>query len=153
MTRGTELVNAVIAALEQIRPENGYRTAAGLQVTRGRAEHLTVNESSLPAIAVSTSSSTSTNVKPRSVRKEREITIVGLVDALHDDYEPYLDQLDEDINRALLPLTGIDALPGTLQVQFSGGEYIHPEGGSNVAGISFNFSVSYALTIKNQNEG
>lgn len=153
MTRGTELVNAVIAALEKIQAESGYHTDAGRRVTRGRAEHLRVDEYSLPVIAVSTVNSTNGNPKPRTVRKDREISIVGMVDASQDDYEPQLDQLDEDINRALLPLTAMDALPGTLQVQFSGGDYIHPEGGSNVAGVSFTITISYPLTFKHNHEG
>ena len=63
------------------------------------------------------------------------------------DLPDNLDELDEDIIRALLPLTEIDALPGVLQIQLSGGEYAHPEGGSNMASVSYTLTVSYPLTI------
>jgi hypothetical protein len=147
MTKGTDLVNQIITALETITVANGYHSDAGLQVTRGRPENLKLDDMTLPAISVSTVSSQGTVAKPSTVRKERAVLIVGLVDADSNDYEPSLDDLDEDINRALAPLTAMDALPGTLQVTFSGGEYTHPEGGSNTAAVSFTFTISYPLQL------
>lgn len=147
MTKGTALVNFVIAALEKITIANGYHTDAGASVTRGRTEVLTFDDLTLPAISVSTLASLGNVAKPSTVRKERSIQVVGLVDASSADYEPQLDDLDEDINRALAPLITIDALPGTLQVAFAGGEYIHPESGSNHAAISFTFTISYPLQL------
>ena len=133
MTRGTELVDTVIDALNGITTANAFNTDP--TVFRGRADGLSTGDIVLPAIAIATLASTPTNPKPRTVRK------------LPSDYEPALDELDEDIIRALLPLTEIDALPGVLQIQLSGGEYAHPEGGSNMASVSYTLTVSYALTI------
>lgn len=145
MTRGTELVDAVIDALNSITTANAFKTDP--TVFRGRADGLSTGDIVLPAIAIATLASTPTNPKPRTVRKDREINITGLINALPSDYEPALDDLDEDIIRALLPLTEIDALPGVLQIQLSGGEYAHPEGGSNMASVSYTLTVSYSLTI------
>lgn len=149
MTKGTAFVNQLIAALQQITIANGYHTDAGTNVTRGRPDALAIEELVLPAISLSTQSSRGNVAKPSTVRKDRTIQVVGLVDASATDYEPQLDELDEDINRALAPLITIDALPGTLQVAFAGGDYTHPEGGSNTAAISFTFTISYPLQLNN----
>lgn len=69
-----------------------------------------------------------------------------MVDASAQDYEPGMDQLDEDIALALAPLVGIDAMPGTMSVELGGGDYQHPEGGSNIAGVVHTITVSYSLT-------
>lgn len=150
MAKGTQLVNAVITALEQISTGNGYHTTAGADVRRGRPEHLTIEQHHLPLITVSSITAGSASIKPRSNRKDREIQVVGLVDAAQDDYEPDLDRLDEDLTRALAQLTDIDALPGTMQIQISGGDYTHPEGGSNTAAVSYTVTISYALTFNHE---
>ncbi|OEY68009.1 hypothetical protein BG841_10270 [Marinobacter sp. X15-166B] len=150
MARGTEISDRVIQALEAITMAGGFHTDAGLRVTRGRAELLQVEQTDLPMIAVSTSSSANAAVKPRTVRKTRELEIIGLVDAADRDYEPELDGLDEDIALALSGLTGIDELPGTMNIEISGGEYQPPAGGSNIAGVLHTVTVSYVLTTKPQ---
>lgn len=150
MSKGTEYVDTVIAALRVISPHSGYHTTAGSDVRRGRPEHLTIEQHHLPLITVSSTTAGSSTVKPRSNRKDREIQVVGLVDAAQDDYEPDLDKLDEDLTRALAPLTDIDALPGAMQIQITGGDYTHPEGGSNTAAVSYTVTISYALTFNNE---
>lgn len=148
-TRGTELTQKVIDALQTIDGEGAFSTDAGQRVIHGRAEHMRLDKYELPLLVVSTTGSINSAPKPRTVRKDREIVITGVVDASAEDYEKQIDELDEDIVRALLPLTHIDAMPDALQVQFTGGEYTHPEDGSNQAAISFSFNVSYALTFHN----
>lgn len=148
-TRGTQITQQIIDALESIDGEGAFHTDAGQRVIHGRAEHMHLNDYALPLLVVSTTGSINSAPKPRTVRKDREIVITGIVDASDADYETQLDQLDEDIVRALLPLTHMDAMPDTLQVQFTGGEYTHPEDGSNQAAVSFSFNVSYALTFHN----
>lgn len=145
---GTTFVNEVISALEKIRPEDEYQTDAGLRVHRGRADELEVKPSALPMIIVSTITTGSQSVKPRTNRKDREIQVVGIVLAEQSDYEPALDSLDEDITRALSELTDIDALPKALDVQISGGDYTHPEGGSSTAYTTYTATISYPLTTK-----
>ena len=144
--KGTELVDLAIQALEKITPDNGYQTDSGTRVVRGRAENLKLAAGDLPMISVSTTASTNNTAKPRAVRKLREIEVVGMVDASAQDYEPGMDQLDEDIALALAPLVGIDAMPGTMSVELGGGDYQHPEGGSNIAGVVHTITVSYSLT-------
>ncbi len=150
MNRGTELTDRVIEALSEITLAGGFQTDAGQSVKRGRAEHLQLQASDLPMIAVSTEASTPEAVKPRTVKKLRTIEIIGMVDAGERDYEPELDQLDEDISRALSKLTGIDELPGTLSIEISGGEYRHPESGSNIAGVTHLVTIGYVLTTQPQ---
>ncbi|MFP3979168.1 hypothetical protein [Marinobacter sp. KMM 10035] len=144
--RGTELVDQIRTALEKVTAANGYHTDAGLRVTRGRPENLQVEKAQLPVITVSTSSSTPGAAKPSTVIKSREVLVTGLVDADERDYEPELDQLDEDITMALAQMLGIDALPNTTNVSISGGDYIHPESGSNTAGVTHTITISYPLT-------
>ena len=150
VARGTELVDRIISELQTITTAGGYQTNAGASVTRGRPEALKIEKSDLPMISVSTSSNTPTRAKPRTVIKSREVLVTGLVDADARDYEPELDSLDEDITLALATLLGIDALPGTTEVTISGGDYIHPESGSNTAGVTHTITISYPLT---KNEG
>lgn len=144
--RGTELVDRIIAALGVIAPGNGYYTDAGLRVGRGRPETLSIKQADLPLITVSTSASAPGPAKPRTVIKTREVMVTGMVDAKAQDYEPELDQLDEDIAMALAQLLGIDSLPNTTDVSLSGGDYIHPESGSNTAGVTHTITISYPLT-------
>jgi hypothetical protein len=150
MSRGTELTDRVIQALTAITPANGFKTDAGLRVKRGRAERLQLKATDLPMISVSTDTSANEAVKPRTVKKLRTIEIIGMVDAGERDYEPDLDQLDEDIVRALSALTDIDELPGTLSIEISGGEYRHPESGSIIAGVTHLVTIGYVLTTKPQ---
>ncbi|UDL03974.1 hypothetical protein [Marinobacter sp. CA1] len=148
--RGTELVDRIIQELERISPANGFHTDAGSRVTRGRPESLELQQAGLPLISVSTSASDPVTAKPRAVIKAREVLVTGLVDANERDYEPDLDELDEDITMALLALMGMYALPSTTEITITGGDYIHPEGGSNTAGITHTITISYALK---KNEG
>ena len=148
--KGTALVNRIIEELERIRPENGFRTSAGNKVTRGRPESLRINQHDLPLISVSTSSSAPGAAKPKTVMKSREVLVTGMVDANDRDYEPELDELDEDITMALASLLAMDALPNTTNVSISGGDYVHPESGSNTAGVTHTITISYPLT---KNEG
>lgn len=150
MNRGTELTNRIMAALNEIDLVGGYQTDAGLRVKRGRAESLQLKSSDLPMISVSTESNSPEVVKPRTIRKLRTIEITGMVDAADRDYEPDLDKLDEDISIALSKLTGIDELPGTLSLEISGGEYRHPDSGSNIAGVTHMVMIGYVLTTKPQ---
>lgn len=150
MSRGTELTDRVMQALSEITAANGYETDAGQRVKRGRAESLQLKSSDLPMISVSTESNSSEAVKPRTIRKLRTIEILGMVDAGQSDYEPGLDKLDEDISIALSKLTGIDEMPSTLSVEISGGEYRHPESGSNIAGVTHLVTIGYVLTTKPQ---
>lgn len=150
MNRGTELTDRVIQALSEIALTNGYQTDAGQRVKRGRAESLQIKSSDLPMISVSTEASSPEAVKPRTVKKLRVIEITGMVDAAQHDYEPDLDKLDEDISIALSKLTGIDELPGTLSLEISGGEYRHPDSGSNIAGVMHTVTIGYVLTTKPQ---
>lgn len=144
--RATELVDHIIEALESITEANGFLTSAGLRVGRGRPETLYIGHADLPLITVSTSTSTPGPAKPRTVIKTREVMVTGMVDANAKDYEPELDQLDEDIALALSHLMGIDALPNTTDISLSGGDYIHPESGSNTAGVTHTITISYPLT-------
>lgn len=146
MAKGTGFVDAVIAALEVILPENGFYTAAGLRVQRGRPEGLEIHAADLPMITVSTNTSGSSSIKPRTNRKDRDIEVIGIVWGESQDYEPLLDSLDEDITRALSALTDMDALPDAMDVQINGGDYTHPEGGSNTASTTYSVIISYALT-------
>lgn len=144
--RGTEIVDHIITELEKITVAGGFHTAAGSQVTRGRPESLKISKTRLPMISVSTSSNVPVRAKPGTVIKSREVLVTGLVDAADRDYEPELDALDEDIAMALASLLGIDAMPNTTEVTISGGEYIHPEPGSNTAGVTHTITISYPLT-------
>lgn len=148
--RGTELVDRTIQELERISSVNGFHTDAGSRVTRGRPEALSVEKAGLPLISVSTSSSTPGSAKPGAVIKVREVLVTGIVDANDRDYEPDLDELDEDITMALAALLDMDALPSTTVTTIAGGDYIHPEGGSNTAGVTHTITISYALK---KNEG
>ena len=150
MSRGTELTDHIISALTSITIAGGYQSDAGQRVVRGRAENLQVKPADLPMIAVSTEASSTDAVKPRTVRKLRTVEVIGMVDAGERDYEPALDTLDEDIALALSALTDMDALPGTLSVEISGGEYRHPESGSNIAGVTHMVTIGYVLTTKPQ---
>ena len=148
--KGTALVNRIIEELERIRPGNGFHTSAGNKVTRGRPESLRINQDDLPLISVSTSSNAPGAAKPKTVMKSREVLVTGMVDANDRDYEPELDELDEDITMALASLLAMDALPNTTNVSISGGDYVHPESGSNTAGVTHTITISYPLT---KNEG
>lgn len=148
--KGTALVDRVIEELKRIRPENGFHTSAGNKVTRGRPESLRINQDDLPLISVSTSSNAPGAAKPKTVMKSREVLVTGMVDANDRDYEPELDELDEDITMALASLLALDALPNTTNVSISGGDYVHPESGSNTAGVTHTITISYPL---NKHEG
>ncbi|GGE75929.1 hypothetical protein GCM10011533_30390 [Streptosporangium jomthongense] len=150
MSRGTELTDRIMLALSEITLAGGYQTDAGQRVKRGRPESLQLKSSDLPMISVSTEINAPEAVKPRTVRKLRSVEIVGMVDAADRDYEPDLDSLDEDISIALAKLTGIDELPGTLSLEISGGEYRHPDSGSNIAGVTHTVTIGYVLTTKPQ---
>ncbi len=150
MPKSTDFSNSILRALQEITQAGGFNTDAGLRAIRGRAEKLETRPEDLPMISISAVANTSETVKPRTTRKSLEIEILGMVDAGARDYEPQLDEIDEDITRALSPLTGIEELPGSLDVQISGGQYQHPEGGSNIAGVSHTVTVSYPLTTKPQ---
>lgn len=145
---GTELVDSIKEQLELITTANGFHTNAGNRVSRGRPENLEVKTDQLPLITLSTTSSAPGSAKPKTVIKTREVLVTGMVDANERDYEPELDELDEDITLALAQLLGIDALPNTTNVSISGGEYVHPEGGSNTAGVTHTITISYPLTTK-----
>lgn len=144
--RGTNVVDQIIQVLEQIAISNGFHTDAGQRVKRGRPESLTINKQDLPAISVSTRESQIVAVKPRALIKTRAVEVVGIVDAAERDYEPLLDAVDEDIALALAGLTALDSLPGATDITISGGEFLHPESGSNTAGVSHTVSISYSLT-------
>lgn len=150
MNRGTELTNKVIQALQAITVDAGFNTDAGKRVKRGRAELLQLSASDLPMISVSTQVSSNEAVKPRTVKKLREIEIIGMVAAGERDYEPDLDLLDEDMALALSVLTGIDEMAGSLLIEISGGEYRHPDSGSNIAGVTHMVTIGYVLTTKPQ---
>lgn len=146
MAEGTRFVDAVISALEAILPENGFGTDTGLRVRRGRPEAMQIHAAELPMITVSTNSSGSSSIKPRTNKKDRDIEVIGIVWGEGMDYEPQLDNLDEDITRALSVLTDMDALPDAMDIQINGGDYTHPEGGSNTASTTYSVTISYALT-------
>jgi len=148
--RSTALVDRIIDELEKITTANGFQTDAGAKVTRGRPEALKIEQGDLPLISVSTSSSAPGSAKPRAVIKTREVLITGMVDANDRDYEPDLDELDEDITRALASLLAIDALPNTTNVSISGGDYVHPEPGSSTAGVTHTITISYPLITQPQ---
>lgn len=150
MSRGTELTDKVIQALRAITIDAGFHTDAGMRVKRGRAELLKLTATDLPMISVSTEISSNEAVKPRTVKKSREIEIIGMVAAGERDYEPDLDKLDEDMALALSALTGIDELAGSLSIEISGGDYRHPDSGSNIAGVTHMVSIGYVLTTKPQ---
>lgn len=152
MAKSTELVNKVIQSLERIQRANGYTTDAGLAVVRGRPERLELHQDDLPLIAVSSPANTNEAVKPRQVRKEREITITGMIHAEDADYEPQLDDLDEDITLALAALTGLEAVPDAISVEIAGGTYGHPAAGSNIAEVTHTVTVRYLLTNKTNHE-
>ena len=132
-SKGTHYTDQVIDALEAIASEDGFFTSAGMNVRRGRPERLRIDIEQLPMIAVNTTSAGSRTIKPRTNRKDRQIEVVGIVAAGESDYEPALDDLDEDITRALSALTDMDALPGAMDVDIEGGEYTNPEGGGKTA--------------------
>ncbi|MCH8530362.1 MAG: hypothetical protein LAT65_05880 [Saccharospirillum sp.] len=151
MTKGTEITNTVIETLKLIHTDQGFKNTV-TTVLRGRPDRLQPKDGPLPAIMVSTTQNPVTNQATRSVKREREINIVGVVDATTRDYEPALDELDEDIVRALLPLLAKGPYEGAQwsSVQISGGEYTHPEGGSTVAAVAYTLTVGYTQTIANQ---
>jgi len=144
--RGTDIVDRVIRALQKVTPDNGFHTDAGTRVVRGRPENLKLEAGDLPMISVSTVTSSNESAKRTAVRKAREIEIVGMVDASGADYEPAIDELDEDIALALAPLMSIDEMPDATEIALGGGDYRHPEGGSKIAGVIHMITVSYALT-------
>ncbi|MDY6797677.1 MAG: hypothetical protein SVX28_02840 [Pseudomonadota bacterium] len=142
----TAIVDRIIEVLEQITTGNGFLSSAGQNVTRGRPEKLKIEKTQLPVITVSTANSSPGAAKPTTVIKTREVLVTGIVDAVDRDYEPDLDNLDEDITLALAQLLAIDAMPGTTEVSISGGDYVHPESGSNTAGVTHTITISYPLT-------
>jgi hypothetical protein len=158
MTRalGTEITDGVIAALRQIAPENGYRTSAGLRVYRGRTDLIADSATdTYPAILVHCARDNSLDRNRRQALKERGIEIQGITRAATEgefdeilalDYEPILDDLAEDIDRALLTLTDRDALEGrAVNVTISGAEYEPPPEGSWLVFVRFTLTVSYVL--------
>jgi len=146
---GTVYVNDVIAVLSQITQANGYRTNAGLSVQRGRPEQLSADQlPTLPAILVSTDASEIIEAKPGAVQKERRLGIVTVVDASAADYEPLIDDLDDDVTRALLALVKPAGLSnGALAVTLSGGDYQHPEPGSNFAYVRFSITQRHIIRL------
>ncbi len=148
MTKGTEIVNQIVAALEGIRTENGYRTDAGQMVVRGTPESLAELGSSLPAIAISTACNGIEFGNQNTARNERNVCIAGIVSAGHVDYESDLDELADDIVKALRPFVADGSVLGTLRANLSGGTYTHPanaDGNQLDASVVYFFSFSHEL--------
>lgn len=150
LPKSTQIKTRVIEALQAIRTNAGFRTDAGLRVHRSRSDDLgdTRKPAEWPCIRVTTNSETTTARRPRQSMKERLITVEGLATVALVDYEPMLDALAEDIERALLPLTEIDSLKGlATEVEISGADYMHPDPGSELCSVTFTVTVSYVLTL------
>ena len=151
MTIGESVSNHVIDALKRIAVANGYQTDAGVNVHRGRRPtHISETApGSLPAIVVRCEASPTSSAQPRRAIKRREISVTCVALVASDDYEATLDALAEDIDRALLGLTHLDAQPAPITgIEMTGPEYTHPEPGSNLCAVTFTVSVSYVLTLK-----
>lgn len=151
---GTEITNGVLTALRTIDPANGYRTDAGARVYRARTDHLDDSATNdYPAIVVHTLRDAAESRTGRQSLQSREIQIQGVThtvtateagDEVLLDYEPILDDLAEDIHRALLPLTDRDALEGrATSVAISGAEYEPPPEGSLLISVSFTVTINY----------
>lgn len=151
MTKGTDITDDIMDALKTIHTDQGYNNTV-TTVLRGRPDRLQPKDGPLPAIMISTTQSGLGQQATRRVQRNRDINIVGIVDATERDYEPDLDALDEDIIKAILPLFSKGPYEGArwTEVSISGGEYTHPEGGSTVAAVSFTVTVGYVQTIANQ---
>lgn len=145
MAVGTDIVNRIMEALGEISPGNGFAMDVQGRVRRGRPENLTINREDMPLIAVSTQENASEGMHPNAVSKRREITVDGVVAAMERDYEPDLDAMDEDIARALAPLSQRGIGHGATKVAVAGGQYTHPEGGSNLAAVTYTITVNYIV--------
>lgn len=145
MAVGTDIMNRIMEALGEISPGNGFSMDVQGRVRRGRPENLTINREDLPLIAVSTQESASEGMQPNAVSKRREITVDGVVAAMERDYEPDLDDMDEDLARALAPLSHRGIGLRATKVTVAGGQYSHPEGGSNLAAVTYTITVNYIV--------
>jgi len=146
---GTAYVNAVIDALRLITRANGYNTNAGTTVKRGRPEQLIADQIvEFPALLVSTEASEILEAKPGAAKKERRVSIDAVVNATVDDYEPMLDEIDEDVTRALLTLVKPAGISGSaIAVSISGGDYQHPDAGGSFAIVRFMITQMHVVRV------
>lgn len=152
-SRGTAATDMITDALERISQSDGFHTDAGARVHRGnRPAHISEEDADqFPLILVRCDAERPGSVQPRRVMLDRSMTVQGQIISRPADYEPDMDALAEDIAKALLPLTVTNDLPSQVtQVVVTGGDYIHPEPGSDLAGVSYTVTVSHVLTIEKE---
>lgn len=143
MSAATEIINEIRGVLEQIRTANGYHTELGARVHRGRPPLLRISQSSLPAIAIATESAeivVKQSARP-AAQIRRDVRVMALVDATARDYEPQLDDAHEDLTRALMALVATP--PAGWDLEISGGQYLAPEDGSNLAAVEFSITITH----------
>ncbi|MFU8764911.1 MAG: hypothetical protein ACNA7T_10325 [Haliea sp.] len=148
-TKATQITDAVLALLEGITPANDYNTDAGLRTERSYLDIDPDDSEFYPAILIRTTGDPVEQARPNpaQARRSRTITCEGYVWAGGDDYEPDMDDLAEDMLRALLPATSKDALNGlAIDVSLTGADYEHPAEGSNVAVVRYTVTASYAVS-------
>lgn len=152
MTPGTQITDYLIDRLSQITPANGYYTAAGTRVHRGRADHMAdAQEDAFPAILIRTESDPPAASRPGQVQHTRSFTVQGVIQATGEDYEPTLDALAHDLYRALVPQGNRDRLGGlATELTIDGCDYVHPEPGSELAAVSYPITVTYVATYQQQ---
>lgn len=139
-SRRAQVIEAVLARLGTIRPDQGYATDAGLRVHYGRAD--VTPDDSLPVLLLRAEDSAAIAEGNRVIR-ELPLTVQGIVRA--DDRHPLLpvEPLLDDIQRALLhPSTWIE---GNLVTRISYGmiRTIDREPGSRLVAIEVGLTVRF----------
>ena len=99
---------ALIARLETITQENGYRTDAGNNVRSGWfSEQVAAADASFPIIVVQRGKDQAPRFAGHGMRKLHGYAVVAGVEAGLDDYEDALDDLELDLLQCLMPIEAV----------------------------------------------
>ncbi|WP_405120737.1 hypothetical protein [Pseudomonas leptonychotis] len=107
MNRLTEARKALISRLSVITPANGYLTAAGSNVKTGWFnEVIAANQQGFPLIVVQQAKGKPPEQGAGALRVFSGFNVIGAVDAGLDGYEDALDDLELDLLKCLMPMSG-----------------------------------------------
>lgn len=146
MTTGTDLTTDVVTRLQGISKAAGYLTDIGGSVFRGSADQIINEATQLPAALVRTSSDNVVSDRPGKAKRERTVMVEAYV---HEDgdYEPTLDDIANDIYRAISPAThGEQINRESMEVRVGGFDFDHPKPGERFAVISTQITLTYVET-------